>query len=720
MARPITLEAASSIGLIARQLGAVVSNEQIGEEYSSGGCGTEDSLTNYFRRFDISVFFRKVKKEDLFEKKFLYPCVLIKKSGEATVLISLQTNSKSGKKTFKMMDVFSSTLGIEEKSAEETLNNWSGKVALVGKKSDQASKERLFDSYWFIPEVTRFKWLFLVAFLMSLVLHGIAFTPIIFIQISLDKVVGYQAMSTLYVLTTGVFFALIFSGVMGYLRDYIVNVFSASIEARMSGDFFDKMLALPIHQLDGSNTRRLEEAVNSVTSLKTFVSRSVVSGVFDVAGLLVFLPILFLYSSLLGLIVLFFAFFLGFSSYYFKSIEKKLGTKYYKEEHEKLTVLRETIAGIDNVKSLSQEPIQKRAWREASFKSIEALRAKDDIQAVSGNLNSTVQQFMTIAVIFVGIQLVFSGSLSAGAIIAVNMVAARVIRPVGILINSLGEVDAARGNIAKIAEIWNSSPERKTIGTAVTLQGGIEFKDFGLSLGGKKVLENINFTVDTNSMVAVVGPAASGKTTLLKVIQGFIKPTVGTILIDGRSLVSLDLENYRSQVSMVNANPSFFTGTIEENLRRARRNISERELREATALSGLDSIISNIDGGLSFRLDNASNSLPSSYRCIIGIARALVSDPKILLFDEVFANLDQSLQAELMEKLPLIGKHKTIFFVTHDMRVASKMPQILVMEKGSNLGLGNHSELLKDCHLYKNLWGFENTLNSDGNGNASR
>ena len=171
---------------------------------------------------------------------------------------------------------------------------------------------------------------------------------------------------------------------------------------------------------------------------------------------------------------LFFAFFLGFSSYYFKSIEKKLGTKYYKEEHEKLTVLRETIAGIDNVKSLSQEPIQKRAWREASFKSIEALRAKDDIQAVSGNLNSTVQQFMTIAVIFVGIQLVFSGSLSAGAIIAVNMVAARVIRPVGILINSLGEVDAARGNIAKVAEIWNSSPERKTVGTAVNLQGEID------------------------------------------------------------------------------------------------------------------------------------------------------------------------------------------------------------------------------------------------------
>ena len=78
-------------------------------------------------------------------------------------------------------------------------------IAIVGKKSDQPSKERLFDFDWFLPELVRFKWLFFVAFLMSLILHGIAFAPIIFIQIALDKVVGYQAISTLYVLTIGVF-----------------------------------------------------------------------------------------------------------------------------------------------------------------------------------------------------------------------------------------------------------------------------------------------------------------------------------------------------------------------------------------------------------------------------------------------------------------------------------------------------------------------------------
>ena len=88
------------------------------------------------------------------------------------------------------MDVFSSTLGAENKSIEEVIERWSGTIVIVGKKSDQPSKERLFDFDWFLPEFVRFKWLFFVAFLMSLILHGIAFAPIIFIQIALDKVVG--------------------------------------------------------------------------------------------------------------------------------------------------------------------------------------------------------------------------------------------------------------------------------------------------------------------------------------------------------------------------------------------------------------------------------------------------------------------------------------------------------------------------------------------------
>ena len=104
MTRPVSLETASSVALIARQLGAVVSNEQIGEEYTSGGCRDETALTDYFSRYDVSVYFKKLKKTDLEKKQFLYPCVLINRDGSSSVLIGLQSEQGTGKKSFKVMD----------------------------------------------------------------------------------------------------------------------------------------------------------------------------------------------------------------------------------------------------------------------------------------------------------------------------------------------------------------------------------------------------------------------------------------------------------------------------------------------------------------------------------------------------------------------------------------------------------------------------------------
>ena len=227
-------------------------------------------------------------------------------------------------------------------------------------------------------------------------------------------------------------------------------------------------------------------------------------------------------------------------------------------------------------------------------------------------------------------------------------------------------------------------------------------------MGGKEILKRINFEIIQSTLVAVVGPAASGKTTLFKVLQGFIQPSNGSVLIDGRSLSSLDLENYRSQVSLVNSNPSFFMGSIEDNLRRARRNISERELNEAISLSGLDKILPDIEGGLSYDLDNASNSLPNSYRQIIAITRALVNNSKVLLFDEVFSSLDKKIQVELLTNLRKLAKNKTLLLITHDLRIAKELDSILVMDDGEIVGHGVHEELLKNVPVYKNLWLLDN------------
>ena len=697
-----SLEVSSSIALIARQFGAVLTNEQVDKSYQSGELKKRDSIKKYFAKYSISVFFKDVKKSDLISKKYIYPCVALQNNGKATIILGLKT--QANKTSFQTIDVFASTLGPKNVEFSEFFKTWTGSVVLIGRKTDIPSMDRSFDYDWFLPELMRFKWLFAMAFLMSLILHSIAFAPIIFIQISLDKVVGYQATATLYVLTIGVFLALVFSGIMGYLRDYIVNIFGAAIDARLSGDLFDKILGLPIHQIEGDKDLRIESSTQAVATLKMFLTRHVLLGIFDVGGLLVFLPILFLYSTLLAFVVMGYAITLGLLSFLFRNIEKKRGANAFQESHSKLMVLRETIAAIDNVKALSQEQIQRRSWREASFKSINASLARDQISAISSNLSSVIQQLMTITIIFVGIQLVFIGSLSAGAIIAVNMVAARVTRPVGTLISSLGELENAKIAINKIAEVWNSPPERKSIGTSVVIKGSYIFKDVDLNLGGKKVLDSINLEIGAGKTIGLVGTAASGKTTLLRVLQGFIRPTIGTILVDGRAFNTLDLENYRSQVSMVNTSPKFFAGSIEDNIRRVRRNISERELDDAIKLSGLKTILPNIDGGMSHQLDSFASSLPNSYKQIIAIARALASNPKVLLFDEVFSPLDKSLQAELFGKIKSICKNKTLVLVTHDLRLCKNLDQILVMHEGKIAGFATHEKLLNSNIMYQDLW----------------
>ena len=166
MKKKISLETASSIALISRQLGAVVSNEQVGEAFESGYCCDQTSVAEYFEKFGISVYFKKIKKNDISKKSYLFPLVAIKNNGSASVLISSKPGKTLAESFFQIIDVFSSTLGAEKVTHEDFFSNWLGHVVLVGRKSEVEAQQRLFDFDWFFPELLRFKWLFFMAFLI--------------------------------------------------------------------------------------------------------------------------------------------------------------------------------------------------------------------------------------------------------------------------------------------------------------------------------------------------------------------------------------------------------------------------------------------------------------------------------------------------------------------------------------------------------------------------
>ena len=174
--------------------------------------------------------------------------------------------------------------------------------------------------------------------------------------------------------------------------------------------------------------------------------------------------------------------------------------------------------------------------------------------------------------------------------------------------------------------------------------------------------------------------------------------------VDSYNIRSIDLNNYRGQVALVDPRPVFFTASIEENLRRIKPKVSERELEEAFKISGFDNVLDSLPQGLSTEIDQSGSPLSQGDRISLAIARSLIERPKILLFDEVFSNLDKMAQLNLLNNLDELSRNRTFILVTHDLRFITEFDKIFVLNEGSIVGSGDHNQLLQENDYYKNMW----------------
>ena len=701
---------AISVVFIARQFGVPVNADAVEEAIKSGAIASTKDFANYFFKQGVLARQGKLAFKDLLTKKYIFPCVSIMKDGRSFILIGVDATSGNDKAEIIAIDPMDPTAKPTRINLSEFTNGWTGQVVLVSRSSGEAAKDRTFDWKWFLPELYRFKGIMAVTFLVSLILHGTALAPIIYIQIALDKVLGYEAMSTLYVLTSGVVLVLIFNGFLTYGRDYVINHISTVIEARLTGDLFDKLLDLPAQTFQITSPGEMEGKVQSVVSVRTFLSRQILTNLYDATGILVFIPILVGYSPILALVVIGFATLQGFIDLASKYRQREIGKAVSEANQNRVRTLRETIASIDAVKSLSQEPMQRREWRFAAARSIRHNVNMFEATNVSGSINKTLSSLMTIAIVFIGITLVFAGSLSAGSIISCNMLGAKVVGPTKKLITFFADTHIISGAMERISSIWNANPERVGGGSQQVIKGDYDFRDVTVKFGDQEALKNVNLNIPARKKVAIVGPSASGKTTLLRLLQGLLKPNEGFIDIDGTNLASLDLNHYRSQVSLVDIYPTFFAGTIMENIRRVRPNISVREMEVIIEISGLGNLVKSLQDGLSTEIDQTASNLSQSHKIIVSLARALAGNPKLLLLDETFSSLDKQAMVHLKTNMDKIARGRTVIATILDMRFIEDFDWIVVLDQGKVAGLGQHDKLLARCPPYAKLWELEKKI----------
>jgi ABC-type bacteriocin/lantibiotic exporter with double-glycine peptidase domain len=698
--------------LLARQYGINITTDAIEGKFENNEIKSPKDLEIYFQTAGIKISNFSLKAHEFLERSYLFPCIAPLKDGKSLIIASVKDNKQTQQIELSLIDPLDPTSKINIIPLSEFTKLWTNEVVSISRYTGHISKDRVLDRAWFTPEFYRFKWLIFLAFIMSIIVHGLALSPIIYIQVSLDKVLGYNATSTLYVLTAAVSLALIFNGILNYARDYIVTYISTTIEARMVGDVFDKLLELPVNKYQLSEPGTLESGVTATSNIRNFINRQILSNIFDATGILVFVPVLFGYSPILALVVIGFSILSGLISLFMKKRENVLSIILAKIEREKGTVLRETITGIDAVKSFSLEGRQRNAWRTSSAESIRQYQTRSNHTNLTAAISSVLQQLMTVAIIFTGISLVFAGSMSAGAIISSNMLGGKITAPIKQIIMFFIEANSIKSAFNNMADIWNSPTERAGTGGQRVIKGNYKLTDVSILFEDGKALNEISLDIKENTKIGIVGPAASGKSTVLRLLQGLLKPNSGTMTIDSIHLNNINLENYRSQVGLVTITPTFFHGTIEDNLRRTRPNISEREFEDALNWSGLSTIMGELANGLATEIDQFATNLSSSHRIIIAIARALVSNPKVLLFDETISHLDKKMQKHVRENLINISRGRTFILATHDLQSLTTFDNIIVLKGGKVEGADPHSKLLTNCPTYIQLWSLETELTS--------
>lgn len=542
-----------------------------------------ETIAGIARELGLKARIKKTDWEGLPRIGQAFPAILFTQSGQFIVLSGFRQTPDGGREV-AVRDPQSGSPDFEFLDAAALARRWDGRVLLLQRRYAASDERRPFGLCWFLPEMLRQRSVFRDVGLAALVLHVLALATPIFFQLMIDKVVVHQGTSTLIVLTIGILMVIAADGLLGYLRSRLLLHATSKIDIRVATTVFRHLLSLPLRFFEKVPAGILVRHMQQDHTIREFLTGRLFLTLLDASALIVFVPVLFFYSAWLGLVVLAFsallALVIGLVSGPFRTRLKAL----YTAEAERQALLVETIHGIATVKSLALEPVQRRNWERRSANSVQRHLEVGRISAGAGAISGTLDKLMSVAIICVGVLLVFAHRLTVGELIAFQMLAGRVSGPLVQLVGLINSYQEAALSVRMLGEVMNTAPEtRLDQGLQPDLRGAVHFDEvsFGYEGAASPALDGVSFSAPAGSVIGVVGRSGSGKSTLVRLIQGLEQAQRGLIRLDGYDLREIDKVHLRAQIGVVPQETFLFHGTIRENIAVAKPDASFAEIVEA-------------------------------------------------------------------------------------------------------------------------------------------
>ncbi len=590
-------------------------------------------------------------------------------------------------------------------SKDEFLAQWNGRLLLMTCREFINGKNRKFDISWFIPAVVKYRRLFGEVLLASFFLQMFALiTPLLF-QVVMDKVLVNRGLSTLDVLMVAMISISLFETVLGGIRTYTFSHTTTRVDVELGASLFKHLIRLPLSYFSVRRVGDTVARVHELENIRNFLTGSTLTLVIDFFFTVIFFIVMFLYSKALTLIVLAYV----LLSLFFTPILRARIDERFKKGAENQCFLVEAVSGVETVKSLAVEPQMQRRWEQQLAAYVGSTFRASHINNIASQLVQFVQKVTMVLTLWIGATLVMKGELSVGQLIAFNMLASRVSQPVLRLAQLWQNFQQTKISMDKLADILNNPPENTTQlskGALPAIRGDVTFQNisFRYATDGPEILKKMSFDIKAGQKIGFVGPSGSGKSTVTKLIQRLYIPESGKVLIDGIDISTVDIAWLRRQIGVVLQENYLFNKSVRENIALTNPAISLEKVIAAAKLAGAHEFITDLPDGYDTVIEERGASLSGGQRQRIAIARALVNNPRILIFDEATSALDYESERIIQQNMASICKGRTVFMIAHRLSTVRECDQIITIEKGEITETGTHEELLKRGGRYAYLW----------------
>ena len=593
-------------------------------------------------------------------------------------------------------------------SKDEFVAIWSGSLLLCTKRAGLRMEDLPFDLTWFIPAVLKYRRLLGEVVLASFFLQVFALLTPLFTQVVIDKVLVHKGFTTLHVMAVGMLALAVFDALLGGLRAYVFAHTTNRIDVGLGAQLFRHLLALPLAYFEARRVGDTAARVRELEHIRQFLTSNSVTVVLDVVFTVVFLGVMWIYSPTLTLVVMAsLPLYALLSVLITPTIRARLHEKFNRGA-ENQSFLVEVVSGIQTVKALAVEPPLQRRWDEQLAGYVRASFRATSLMTVAGQVAACIQKSTTIAIMWVGAYQVIDGALSIGELIAFNMLSGQVTGPLLRMVNLWQEFQQVGISIQRLGDVLNAKPEPTYNPNRTTLPqiaGKIIFEDvaFRYRVDGPPVLQHVSLTLQPGQIVGVVGRSGSGKSTIAKLMQRLYVPERGRVLVDGVDLAQIDPAWLRRQVGVVLQENFLFNRSVRDNIALTDPGLAMDRVMHAAKLAGAHEFILELPDGYDTVVGEHGCALSGGQRQRIAIARALVANPRILIFDEATSALDYESEAIIQRNMAQICKGRTVIIIAHRLSTVRPAHKIYVIDRGQLVEQGTHDELLTRNGMYTRL-----------------